>query len=301
MTRHDTMELLWRPETPELRYLPEGPMSLRGDRVSWVAIQHGSAATTGSLNILHLDTRLNQNFPLPGRPGFAIPTAEEGVFLVGLERHVVRFHTSTGECEQVSDEVDAAVSGTIINDGVAVPGGLVFGTKDLQFAEAKGALYFWRNSGSLFRLRGGQTCSNGKEYVLRDGVGLLYDIDSPTKTIVEYPLDLAKERMGEPRIVVDLRDGKVFPDGMVLTPDRQGLIVSLYNPHDAEAGETRQYGLDGKLQRVWLAPGSPRVTCPQLVEHHGRLRLVVTTAVEHMPPEQQAAHPNAGALFIADF
>jgi hypothetical protein len=30
------------------------------------------------------------------------------------------------------------------------------------------------------------------------------------------------------------------------------------------------------------------------------VRLLLTTAVEHMPVEQQQRHPNAGCLFIAD-
>ena len=44
-------ELLHRPESPELRFLPEGPMPL-GDGISWVAIQHGADGDRGSLNTL---------------------------------------------------------------------------------------------------------------------------------------------------------------------------------------------------------------------------------------------------------
>jgi len=45
---------------------------------------------------------------------------------------------------------------------------------------------------------------------------------------------------------------------------------------------------------------SPQVTCPQWLRVEGRTALVLTTAVEHMPPERLERCPNAGALFIAD-
>ena len=101
--------------------------------------------------------------------------------------------------------------------------------------------------------------------------------------------------------VVDLTSEDVFPDGMILTPDRASLIVALYDPGDPNAGAARQYNLaTGMLETIWTCPGSPRVTCPQLIDYQGRVRLVLTTAVEHMPPEQLLKHPNAGCLFIGD-
>ena len=46
--------------------------------------------------------------------------------------------------------------------------------------------------------------------------------------------------------------------------------------------------------------GSPRVTCPLLVERDGGVKLILTTAVEGMPADQRRRCPNAGDLFIAD-
>ncbi|MFM7863738.1 MAG: hypothetical protein ACKPHU_05970, partial [Planctomycetaceae bacterium] len=62
--------VIFRPATAEQRFLPEGPYWLGADRASWVAIQHGASATTGSLNILHLNSGRNESWSLPGRPGF---------------------------------------------------------------------------------------------------------------------------------------------------------------------------------------------------------------------------------------
>lgn len=292
--------ILHRPETAELRFLPEGPMPLPDDRISWVAIQHGESATHGSLNILDLNDGSCASYPLPGRPGFAFPTTDPDQFVIGLERHVQRFDIHTGKCLLLSDEVDAGVEGTIINDGVAVPEGIVFGTKDLQFSEPKAGLYLWHNDGELMQLCGGQFCSNGKDLHRHDGRTWLVDIDSPTKQIVEYELDLADGRLGERRVLIDLTTDESFPDGMVLTPDERSLIVAMYNPTDAEYGEARQYSLGGELQAVWRTPLSPQVTCPQLIRWQGRVRLVLTTAVEYMTPERQQQYPNAGCLFIGD-
>jgi hypothetical protein len=36
------------------------------------------------------------------------------------------------------------------------------------------------------------------------------------------------------------------------------------------------------------------------VEWDGKVKLVLTTAVEHMPPPRKAKYPNAGCIFIGD-
>jgi len=57
---------------------------------------------------------------------------------------------------------------------------------------------------------------------------------------------------------------------------------------------------DGKVENEWIVPGSPRVTCPELVWLDGKVRLVLTTAVEGMPAEIRKIAPEAGTMFIAD-
>ncbi len=296
-------EVLWRPTSDALRFLPEGPTQLGPGRFLWVAIQHGAASTVGSLNIFDVTTRLNQSFELPGRPGFAKPTDREDVFLVGCERALGLFDAANGRWSELVGEIDSDVDGTIINDGTVYGSNVVFGTKDLGFCTPKASLYLYRGrDGKLIRLRGGQVCSNGKDIVDRGAGGLfLLDIDSPTRKLVQYPLDLQEGVLKEPVTLVDFGDAPGVPDGMVLTPDEQGVIVSFYDPEPAEYGCTRQYNLlSGELEFEWRTPGSPRNTCPLLLETpEGEVVLVITTAVEHMPPEQIAQSPNAGALFIA--
>ena len=298
--------VLLRPASAELRFLPEGPYSLGADRASWVAIQHGATATTGSLNILDLSTGQNQSWELPGRPGFAFPTSLNGVFVVGAERRVGLFDTTSGNWSVLFEGIEQGVDSTVINDAVIWQDCLIFGCKYYPTCDQPtGGLYLWRQADrQLFKLLDNQKCSNGKA-VIADSAGQLwlYDIDSPTKQIVRYPLDPVAGRLDVSRreVIVDLNPEEVYPDGMILTPDHSSLIVALYDPGDPSCGAARQYSLTtGALEAVWTCPGSPRVTCPQLVLHEGRVRLLLTTAVEHMPVEQQQRHPNAGCLFIAD-
>ena len=297
--------LLFRPETAEQRFLPEGPYPCGNGLLSWVSIQHGVDQPVGSLNLLDLAAGTNRNIALPGRPGFAFPTNRDGEFVIGLEREVGLFRIEDASWTPLAAELEAGVDGTIVNDGVAFAGGLVFGCKDLNFKDPKAGLYLWRRSdGQTIKLRDDQICSNGK-VIFGDGdVVTLLDIDTPTKQVVRYSLNVAAGELSAAEVVVDLTSGDDFPDGMIATPDGQSVIIAFYNPEIAgpvDFGAARQYSLqDGSLEAVWTVEKSPRVTCPQLVRIDGSVKLILTTADEGMSPEQQARHTNAGCLFIAD-
>lgn len=297
-------ELLFLPDNEPLRFLPEGPYALGNSKFSWVGIQHGASATNGSINIFDLKSRTNQTFELPGRPGFARPTSVEGTFLVGCERELGLFDINSQTWKSLASGVDSDVSNTIINDGTTYGDNVLFGTKDLEFKTKKAGLYLYRgHDGSLTRLRNDQICSNGKDVVDSGSGGLhLYDIDTPTKRVVRYRLDIEGRKLTDCETVIDLTDVESFPDGMCLTPDEQSAIISFYNPNPADFGETRQYSLhNGELERIWLTANSPQATCPLLIEdHEGNIKLVITTAVEHMPAARRSSASLAGALFIAD-
>ncbi len=291
------------PDSDALRYLPEGPIPLGDGLMSWVGIQHGSDATTGSLNLLDLRTETNQSFDLPGRPGFAFPCDRKQTFVVGCERSLGLFDVSNGSWEPFCEGIDAGVENTIINDGIALDDNLIFGTKDLEFATKKAGLYLYRGSDrKLICLRDDQICSNGKG-ILRaeDGTLRLLDIDSPTRQLVSYVIDLEGGRLGPARVVLDFAGDPAVPDGAITTPDGKGVIVSMFRPEAAEYGETRWYDIaSGELRCIWQTPLSPQNTCPALVLVDGTLKLVITTAVEHMSAEAYAKCPNAGRIFIGD-
>lgn len=291
------------PATDALRFLPEGPVGLDDDRCSWVAIQHGKSATTGSLNLLNLVTEENQSFDLPGRPGFAFPCETADTFVVGCERSLGFFNTTSGQWTEILDDIDGDVENTIINDGMFVGDNLIFGTKDLEFATKKAGLYLYRRSDQqLIRLRSDQICSNGKATLLAaDGSLRLLDIDTPTRQVVSYPIDLAGGSLGDPEVILDFHGDAGLPDGAILTPDKTGIIVAMFRPEAAEFGETRLYDLaSGQLKCTWQTPGSPQNTCPALVRRQGQLKLLITTAVENLSQTDQQSCPNAGRLFLGD-
>ncbi|OUT61086.1 MAG: gluconolactonase [Rhodopirellula sp. TMED11] len=286
----------------QLRFLPEGPYPLGPNQLSWVGIQHGATATQGSLNLLDLKTMQNTSLDLPGRPGFAFPCQTPGQFIVGCERSLGLFDTNDQSWQELIGGVDDDVTNTIINDGLVYQDNLIFGTKDLEFATKKAGLYLYRGSDNqLIRLRDDQLCSNGKATVVVDGQLSLIDIDSPTRQIVRYPLDIQAGTLGTREVIIDLTDDPAVPDGMILTPDGTRLIVAMFLPQAATFGETRMYDLaSGELLVTWRTPLSSQNTCPALVELDGQLKLVITTAVENMTAEDQAMCSNAGKLFIGD-
>jgi len=295
-------QLLFQADDPALEFLPEGPYPCGHGRLSWVAIQHGESAVQGSLNVLDLETGRNVSHLLPGRPGFAFPTTDPGTLVVGCEKKVGFYRPETGEWSGPTIGVETEVGGTIINDGLIHGDALIFGTKDLGFRTPRAGLYFWRPAdGTFTRLAGGQTCSNGKVILEEGGRAALLDIDTPTRKVLSYPMDLASGRVGPPRVALDLGGDPAFPDGMIVTPDGRSVVIAFYDPRDVAFGQARQYGLEsGAVEIVWRTPGSPRVTCPQWVRIGGEPRLVLTTAAEHMSAEQRERHPRAGALFVAD-
>ena len=303
MTTQRPTTALGFPTTADLRFLPEGPLDLGGGKFSWVGIQHGADATSGSLNLYDLNTDIHSRHDLPGRPGFAFPCSEDHLFVVGMERSLGIFDVRDGSFNVFCDGVDADVENTIINDGLVFEGNLIFGTKDLEFATKKAGLYLYRGSDKqLIRLRDDQICSNGK-FVQSDESGnfSLFDIDSPTRTIVRYALDIEEGTLGVPETVIDLTEDPAVPDGMVEAPDGKRLIVAMFHPGNVEHGQTRMYDIvSGEIQCVWETKHSRQNTCPALVNHNGEVKLIVTTAVENMSDEDLAQCPNAGQLFMGE-
>jgi len=295
-------EVLHRPVTEGLRFLPEGPYPCGLNHFSWVAIQNGPDALNGAINVFNWNKKTNVAYKLPGRPGFAFPTDQPGIFVVGCEHELGFFSTLDGSWKPFNTGVDSDRQGTIINDGIVWKDNLIFGTKDLEFKTKKAGLYLFRSADQqLIRLRDDQVCSNGKAIIPIDENRIrLFDIDSPTRKVVSYVIDLAQGIASEASIAVDLTSDSAVPDGMTLTPDEKSVIISMYNPNPSEHGETRQYSLDGgTLEHTWITPGSPQNTCPQLLPWQGKIYLVITTAVENMPPERRHLSPEAGSLFHA--
>jgi sugar lactone lactonase YvrE len=296
------------PASEELRYLPEGPRVLQnhpaaGSRnlLGWVAIQHAADLPVGSMNVLDLDTGENRNYPLPGRPGFFAETDRPGVVLLGLERRLAYLDLSDGRLEETGLQVTGDER-VIVNDGLAVEGGVLFGTKHLEFSQPIAGLYFFdAATRRLHTVLDGQTCSNGKLLRREAGGAVLIDTDSTPKTITRYRLDAGLSRILERSLVVAPGALPAYPDGMRPAPGTDSVVVAFFNPEAAPDGVAQQLSLaDGSVECEWRIPGSPRVTCPEFVRIGSEVKLLFTTAVEGMPDAVRRIAPGAGAMYLAD-
>jgi sugar lactone lactonase YvrE len=300
-----TARVLFSPSTEDDRFLPEGPQAiLVADRpaLAWVNIQTSQQARSGAIHLRFWDNGEHRVLEQSARPGFIAPTDRADTVFVGREKELGLLDLRSNGWTPLASIPDDHPR-TIINDGRVVPGGaaVVFGTKDVQFRDPIAALYLFTIADRRVTvLTGGQTCSNGKVFA-RTADGLdLFDIDTPTRTVRRYRFDLDRRSIDKGEVAVDLRSGDGFPDGMIDAGDGTA-IIAMYNPGRVRDGRVYGYELcSGERLRELTVPGSPRVTCPLLVEQAGHVQLVLTTAVEGMPDDQRPQCPNAGDLFIVE-
>lgn len=293
----------------EDRFLPEGPrwLTVRNrSSLAWVNIQLGSAATTGEIRVHHPDDDSAEDLiePCPGRPGFLLPVEGGNRVLVGVEKHLRVCDLAEGTWSEPLATVPDDSPRTIINDAEIVPGGkaVVFGTKDTQFdaaAKLAGLYLYTVDDNRVSVLADKQVCSNGKVFGSDERGLILFDIDTPTRTVVRYRLDVAARTATPDGVALDLTNQPGFPDGMCDCGDGS-VIVAFYNPDFAEAGRAVRFSLaTGAAIEEWTTPWSPRVTCPFLVQRPDGVKLILTTASEGMPADLRAKCPNAGCLFVA--
>ncbi|MBG98782.1 MAG: hypothetical protein CMN58_00380 [Solibacterales bacterium] len=294
----------FEPNTEALRFLPEGPRVLQnfsqgGDPLlGWVAIQHTADVLRGSLNVLNLATRTNQTFNLPGSPGFFAESTREGVVIVGLDRRFVLLDLTNGEVSETGITVTEDTR-LLINDGIPIPGGLLFGTKH---SDNIASLYrFDCETRQVIELVDKQTCSNGKFFQADDNGPTIIDIDSDPKTITNYRFNPTFTEPVASSLIVAPESLQAFPDGLRQSADGLSIVVAFYDERAVEMGLAQEILLsDGKVLSEWIVPGSPRVTCPEFVELDGKVCLFFTTAVEGMDDEARAMAPNGGTLFYAE-
>lgn len=291
----------------ESRFLPEGPRpaTIDGDEfLVWINIQLGKDATTGTIWGRATGPDLDQfHIPAPGRPGFALPVAGGNKLLVGLDKELRVCDLDEATWSDPLARIPDTNPRTIINDAEIVPGGkaVVFGTKDTRFADPIAHLYLYTvDDNRVSVLADGQLCSNGKVFATDGPDVILYDIDTPTRTIARYRLDVATRTVVKQGVTIDLHQWPGSPDGMRGCGDGTA-IVAFYNPEPVAAGKAVRFDLaTGRAIEEWTTTGSPRVTCPCLIRQPGGVKLVLTTATEGMPADQRAKCPEAGNLFIAD-
>src|ERR1039457_2597805 len=246
MPRRVEARPFFRPALEEQRYLPECPRVIGGSLL-WISIQYAADRPLGGINVLDLASLENVHHALPGRPGFFAETGEPGELLVGLECRLVLYDLNRRAVTETLAHIpeDARV---IVNDGIAIPGGAIFGTKHLGFREPVAALYHYEHATRRVReLLGGQTCSNGK--YLHDG--LLVDIDSQPKTITEYRYARGTGLLAcltPLRLIAPPEALPALPDGLRPMTGGKSVIVAFFNPAHVADGIAQELRLsDGEV------------------------------------------------------
>jgi sugar lactone lactonase YvrE len=294
-----TARPFFRPRDEGGRFLPEGPRTivLEGRTwLAWIDIQTGIDATTGRMNLVGLDGTEHRVIPLPGRPGFFVEV-EPGRLLMGIDKTIGHFDLMKQGWTPLARIPDDHPR-TIINDGEAIDGCFIFGTKDRAFRDPIAHLYaFNPATRQLVVLADGQTCSNGKVSL---SPGVFLDIDTPTRCVRRYTWDPQSMSILSAEVALDLQSHEGFPDGMVASrPGR--VIIAFYDPRPAACGFAREFDLTtGEVTCVWETPGAPRVTCPWVEgEADGSATVYLTTCTEGMPEAGEPRFANAGTVFRA--
>ena len=174
---------------------------------------------------------------------------------MGIERRLAMFNLESGGLEHtdvvVSDDEDV-----IINDGIAIPDGLLFGTKHLKFQDRVAGVYHYdAPTRRLRELVPGQICSNGK-FLRTDEAGVtLIDIDSTPKTITRYRFSSGLGKLLSQELVVPPADLHAFPDGLRPSPSHESIIVAFYDAAPVDTGIAKEIRIsDGAILNEWLLP-----------------------------------------------
>ena len=223
--------------------------------------------------------------------------------LVGFDKELQVGDLSSGTWDDPLATIPDDDPRTMINDARWCPAARpsCSARRIREFKEPIANLYLYTvDDNRVSVLADKQTCSNGKVFASDSRGLILYDIDTPTRKVARYRLDVAARTATPDGVALDVSNQVGSPDGMCDCGDGT-VIVAFYNPDFAAAGQAIRFNLStGEAIEKWTTPGSPRVTCPLLVKRPDGVKLILTTATEGMPAEMRAKCPNAGCLFIAD-
>jgi sugar lactone lactonase YvrE len=225
-----------------------------------------------------------------GKPVGAVALRREGGLVVAVEDGFALLDQGWQRLDQVA-VVDHAGVRARFNDGKCDPAGrFLAGTMAYDKAPGAGSLYRLDPDGSVTRLLGGVTISNGLAWA-GDGATVYY-IDSPAQRIDAFDYDRGTGRLANRRCLVEIPEEAGLPDGMAI--DEDGCLwVALYG-----GSAVRRYTAAGKLDATLTFPAT-NITCP-VFGGPGFGVLYVTSARDGLDPGQLAAQPHAGAVFAAD-
>ncbi|MBX3532122.1 MAG: SMP-30/gluconolactonase/LRE family protein [Rhizobiaceae bacterium] len=220
----------------------------------------------------------------------AVAFDDSGRQYLATERGIERRDRATGKLTLLA-AIEAEDERTRSNDArVHASGAFWVGTMGKKGTDATGAIY---------HVRGGQVTKLYSDIAVPNSIcfspagDIAYFADSRAKKLWRAPVDPASGKpRGEPSVLVDDAGNEGSIDGSVC--DADGVIWN------ARWGSSRldAYAPDGRRLRSIPLPAR-QTSCPAFVGSKAD-RIAVTSAQEHMTPEQRAADPNGGMTFLVD-
>jgi sugar lactone lactonase YvrE len=269
-------ELLYRHDA----FVGEGPVwDPRIGKVIWVDIPNSTLFTTDP------SSGETTQRGLGSAAGVVLPRAAGGYVAALQNGFYVLDHD--GEPELIAP-VEADNPVTRLNDGEIDPQGRLWaGTMGWQAEPNAGALYRLDPDGTVTRMLGEVTISNGLGWS-PEGTTMYY-VDTPTMRVDMFDFDPATGDIANRREFVTIRHGGGRPDG--LTVDSEGAVwVATWPGYGVH-----RYLPDGTLDAVIPLPVS-NVSSIELGGPDMR-DAWITTAWELLSEEEHAAQPLSGSLF----
>jgi sugar lactone lactonase YvrE len=213
---------------------------------------------------------------------------EQGGALAGLEGSIVALDLTTG-AQTPFAQPERHLPNNRFNDGKCDPAGRFWiGSMAMKGpASGAGSLYRVDHDGSVAKMFGGATISNGLAWSA--DARTMYYIDTPTHQVVAYDADPATGAIANRRVAVTIPDGGGGPDGMTI--DAEGMLwVAQWGGWQVGRYDPRT----GRLIQAIPVPAA-NVTCPTFAGP-GLDELYITTARQGIA-EDDARQPHAGGLF----
>jgi sugar lactone lactonase YvrE len=263
--------------------LGEGAIwDVRSDCVRWLDVLQGMIhsyfPSTGKHTIVQLDTMVGAI--VPRSAGGFIAAMQHGFALLEIERGGIEMKT----------QPEKGLLANRFNDGKCDPEGRFWaGTMAFDETHQAGKLYMLDKDFQCMPKITNTTISNGMAW--NKAHTRFYYIDTPTMQVMAYDYDKTTGNISHPKVVITVQEQDGFPDGMTID-DEDKLWIAHYNGwqvirYDPETGAI--------LLRIPLPVA--KVTCctfggPAMND------LYITTANKEMSPEEHAAQPLAGSLFV---
>ena len=263
----------------------EGPLwDPRQEALWWVDIPAGALhrydPSTGVDDVRELD-----------RPLGCLGLGKDGGLVLGLRDGFGILVSGRGELDSFVPLAEEP-EGNRLNEGRVDPRGRFWaGSMALDHTPRAGSLYRLESrdgSHLATRVLDGLSIANGLDW--SDDCRRLYYIDSPTQRVDVFDFEPAGGNLSGRRVLFEIPEPEGLPDGMVMDADGC-LWVALFG-----AGLVRRYRLDGAVDLEVEVETSLTTSMgfggPDLRD------LYITTARHRLTPEQAAAQPRAGGLFV---